>query len=133
MRYAYMHHTNLENPCMDRRRRLPASFLPLRPVEFHVLLSVANGERHGYGIIQDAEARGEASVPDVGTLYRALRRMREQGLIAEAEAPSEDGVDERRNYYGITELGLEVGRAEARRLESLTRAARQGGLLEAIA
>lgn len=119
---------------MDIRRRPPASFLPLRPVEFHVLLSVASGERHGYGIIQDAESRGEASVPDVGTLYRALRRMREQGLIAEAEAPSSDEPgDERRNYYRITELGLDVGRAEARRLESLTRAARQGGLLEAIA
>ena len=119
---------------MDRRRQLPTSFLPLRPVEFHVLLSVARRERHGYGIIQDAERRGEASVPDVGTLYRALRRMREQGLIAEAEAPSSDETgDERRNYYQITDLGLEVGRAEAKRLESLMRAARQGGLLEAIA
>ena len=119
---------------MDRRRQLPTSFLPLRPVEFHILLSVARGERHGYGIIQDAEARGEASVPDVGTLYRALRRMREQGLIAEAEAPSSEASgDERRNYYRITEFGLEVGRAEARRLESLTHAARQGGLLEAVA
>lgn len=119
---------------MDIRRRPPVSFLPLRPVEFHVLLSVAPGERHGYGIIQDAESRGEAAVPDVGTLYRALRRMREQGLIAETEAPSSDeSGDERRNYYRITDLGLDVGRAEARRLESLTRAARRGGLLEAIA
>lgn len=119
---------------MDTQRRAPESFLPLRPVEFHILLSVATGERHGYGIIQDAESRGEASVPDVGTLYRALRRMREQGLIQEAEAPAaESSEDERRNYYGITALGLDVGRAEARRLESLTRAARQGGLLEALA
>lgn len=119
---------------MDRRRRDIASFLPLRPVEFHVLLSVAAGERHGYGIIQDAEARGEASALDVGTLYRALRRMREQGLIVDSVAPrSESSSDERRNYYGITPLGLEVGRAEARRLASLTRAARAGGLLEGVA
>ena len=112
---------------MDRRRRLPESFLPLRPVEFHILLSLAMGERHGYGIIQDAEERGEASVPDVGTLYRALRRMREQGLIEDAEAsPAESSGDDRRNYYGITGLGLEVARAEARRLESLMRAARRG-------
>lgn len=118
---------------MDRRRD-PETFLPLRPVEFHVLLSVASAPRHGYGIILDAEARGEASVPDVGTLYRALRRMREQGLIAESAAPtSAEAEDERRNYYEITELGLKVGRAEARRLESLTVAARQGGLLEALA
>ncbi|HUG39396.1 MAG TPA: PadR family transcriptional regulator [Longimicrobiales bacterium] len=119
---------------MDRRRSDCSSFLPLRPVEFHVLLSLAARERHGYGIIQDAEARGEASVPDVGTLYRALRRMREQGLIAEAAAPSsEASADGRRNYYRITELGLEVGGAEARRLASLTRAARAGGLLEGVA
>ncbi|MBW3555267.1 MAG: PadR family transcriptional regulator [Gemmatimonadetes bacterium] len=119
---------------MDRRRRDTSSFLPLRPVEFHVLLSLAAGERHGYGIIQDAEARGDTSPLDVGTLYRALRRMREQGLIAEAAAPSsESSTDERRNYYRLTALGLEVGRAEARRLESLTRAARAGGLLKGVA
>ena len=137
MRYTYMQNADfMEHPtmAMDRRRRTPASFLPLRPVEFHILLSLAMGARHGYGIIQDAEARGDAAVPDVGTLYRALRRMREQGLIADAEAPSsEASEDERRNYYGITEHGLEVARAEARRLESLMRAARRGGLLEAIA
>ena len=55
--------------------------LPLRRVEFHILLSLAAGERHGYGIIQDIEARGETSVPDVGTMYRALARMVEGGLI----------------------------------------------------
>jgi DNA-binding PadR family transcriptional regulator len=116
---------------MDRDRRRPEAWLPLRPVEFHILLSLSAGDRHGYGIIQDAEARGETNPPDVGTLYRALARMREQGLIASAdrrEAP--DAADERRNYYRITERGSRVGRAEARRLESLTEAARQGGLLE---
>lgn len=106
-------------------------FLPLRPVEFHILLSLASGERHGYGIIQDAERRGEKMAPDVGTLYRALRRMKEQGLIAEADRRSApDAGDERRNYYRITPLGRQVARAEARRLEALTRAARTGGLLE---
>ena len=119
---------------MDRRRHSPEALLPLRPVEFHILLSTAAGERHGYGIIRDAETRGEASVPDVGTMYRALRRLREQGLIAEAPAPADDpSDDERRNYYRITPFGLEVARAEARRLESLTVAARAGGLLEVVA
>jgi DNA-binding PadR family transcriptional regulator len=115
---------------MDRERGI-GRFLPLRPVEFHILLSLAAGERHGYGIIQDAEARGEASVPDLGTLYRALRRMEDQGLIGAAarrEAP--DAGDERRNYYEIRPLGLRVARGEARRLAALTRAARLGGLLE---
>jgi DNA-binding PadR family transcriptional regulator len=117
---------------MDRERDVDR-FLPLRPVEFTVLLSLAAGERHGYGIIQDTEARGDASVPDVGTLYRALRRMQDQGLIGAADrrhAPDAD--DERRNYYRITPLGLRVARAEARRMAALTRAARIGGLLEGV-
>ena len=116
---------------MDRERSLDR-YLPLRPVEFHVLLSLAAGERHGYGIIQDAETRGESSVPDVGTLYRALRRMEDQGLIAAAErrlAP--DAGDERRDPVVVAPLGLRVARAEARRMEALMRAARLGGLLEA--
>lgn len=112
-------------------RRGPDAYLPLRPVEFHILLSLAAGERHGYGIIQDAEGRGETAPPDVGTLYRALARMVEQGLIEPStrrHAP--DSGDERRNYYRIRPLGLRVARAEARRLAALTRAARAGGLLE---
>ena len=114
---------------MDRDRRRAEDFLPLRPVEFHVLLSLSVGERHGYGIIQDAESRGESRVPDVGTLYRALARMVERGLIAASAGPADEGGDERRNYYRITRLGLEVARSEARRMASLTRAAMAGGLL----
>jgi DNA-binding PadR family transcriptional regulator len=106
-------------------------FLPLRPVEFHVLLSLATGERHGYGIIQDAEERGERTLPDVGTLYRALRRMEDQGLIGTAgRRPARDAGDERRIYYRITPLGLSVARAEAARMQALMRAARAGGLLQ---
>jgi DNA-binding PadR family transcriptional regulator len=116
---------------MDRDRRRPESHLPLRPVEFHVLLSLAAGERHGYGIIRDSADRGDANPPDVGTLYRALARMSDQGLIVKSRRrPAADAEDERRNYYRITELGLRVARAEARRLEVLTQAARMGGLLE---
>lgn len=115
---------------MDRERRKPEAFLPLRPVEFHVLLSLASGERHGYGIIQDTETRGEARVPDVGTLYRALARMSDQGLIAASDGRGvADSGNERRQYYRITSLGLSVARAEARRLVSLARAAMAGGLL----
>jgi DNA-binding PadR family transcriptional regulator len=113
---------------MDRVRR--ADRAPLRRVEFHILLSLAAGERHGYGIIQDIERRGEAAVPDVGTMYRALARMVESGLIeATARRSAPDASDERRNYYRITEAGLRLARAEARRLEALTREARIGGLL----
>ena len=114
---------------MDRDRKVEA-LLPLRPVEFQILLSLAGGERHGYGMMQDAQGRGEA-VPDVGTLYRALARMVDQGLIAQSGSRRDpEADDERRNYYHVTELGLRVAKAEARRLEALTRAARLGGLLE---
>jgi DNA-binding PadR family transcriptional regulator len=115
---------------MDRQRRGIDRHLPLRQVEFHILLSLAAGERHGYGIIKDIEARQEAAVPNIGTMYRALTRMVENRLIeAAARRPAPDADDERRNYYRITEAGLLVARAEARRLEALTRAARMGGLL----
>ena len=118
---------------MDRERRPVDRHLPLRRVEFHILLSLAAGERHGYGIIRDIEARGETAVPDVGTMYRALARMVENRLIeAASRRPAPDADDERRNYYRITGAGLRVARAEALRLEALTRAARSGGLLKAL-
>ena len=114
---------------MDRSRRTSEE-PSLRPVEFHILLSLAIGERHGYGIIQDIAARGQSSIPDVGTMYRALARMVETGLIeASARRPAPESGDERRNYYRITDAGRRVARAEARRLEALMRAARSGGLL----
>jgi DNA-binding PadR family transcriptional regulator len=114
---------------VDRDRGI-AKRLPLRGVEFHILLSLAAGERHGYGIIREIEARGEASPPDVGTMYRALARMTESGWIEAADRrPAPDTADERRNYYRITNTGRRVARAEARRLEALTQAARIGGLL----
>jgi DNA-binding PadR family transcriptional regulator len=105
-------------------------YLPLRRVEFHILISLAAGQRHGYGIIQDIEARGEITVPDVGTMYRALARMVENRLIEAVTRRSvPEAGDERRNYYRITDAGLRVAKREARRLESLMRAARTGGLL----
>ena len=115
---------------MDRPRRAPEKQAALSLVELHILLSLAAGERHGYGIIQDIESRGETAVPDVGTMYRALARMLESGLIDEgARRPASDGSDERRNYYRITDAGRRAAKAEARRLEALIRAARSGGLL----
>ena len=116
---------------MDRERPIER-LLPLRPVEFEILLTLAIGERHGYGIIQDAQARGYSAPLDVGTLYRALHRMQDAGLIGAAERRNaSEADDERRNYYRITPRGLKVARAEARRLAALTRAAMVGGLLEA--
>jgi DNA-binding PadR family transcriptional regulator len=114
---------------MDRVRRDIERHPPLRVVEFHILLSLAAGERHGYGIIKEIRARGEKP-PDIGTMYRGLARMVERGLIQPAaRRAAADAGDERRNYYRITESGLRLARLEARRFEALTRAARLGGLL----
>ena len=94
---------------MDRSRHALDPHAPLRPVEFHILLSLAAGERHGYGIIQDIQARGDTAVPDLGTMYRALARMVENRLIEAADRrPAPDAGDERRNYYRITDVGLRV-------------------------
>ena len=118
---------------MSRRDRAEAveRFLPLRPIEFQILLSVSGGERHGYGMLRDASERtGEPVRWGVGTLYRALRRLEDEGLIEGTDrrpAPEED--DERRNYYRITALGERVVHAEAQRMETLVRAARTSGVL----
>src|ERR1700724_3705583 len=105
------------------------SLLPLPAATFHILMSLADEDRHGYGIIQDVAARtgGELKL-SAGTLYRSIQRMLEQGLIVETRerpAPGED--DERPRYYRITPLGTAVAKAEARRLTQLVRMARAKG------
>lgn len=102
----------------------------LRPVEFQVLLALADEERHGYAIMQETSQRtGGVLRLDPGTLYRALRRMRTAGLVAEAARRDGGAGDERRRYYRITALGRRAARAEMRRLEELVRAVRQSGVL----
>ena len=107
-----------------------AAFLPLPPATFHILIALGAGERHGYAIIQDVEARTGGDVRlSAGTLYRTIQRLLEQGLIAELrQRPAREFDDERRRYYRITPLGTRVARAEARRLEDLVRMARAQGL-----
>jgi DNA-binding PadR family transcriptional regulator len=103
--------------------------LPLRPVEFDVLLALAGGERHGYGILQEVQERSDGAVAlEPGTLYRALRRMLGAGLVARSAARRGDD-DDRRRYYRLTELGRRVAAAEASRLAGLVLAARSRGLL----
>lgn len=107
--------------------------LPVRHVEFQILLSLGRGPRHGYGVIQDAEERtGGAFRLDVATLYRALKRMERDGLVAEAEERPTGDDDARRRYYDLTPLGRAVAEAEARRLTALVRAARGADLLDGV-
>ncbi len=106
----------------------PEDFLPLSAQEFQILLSLADEERHGYGIMQEVEARtgGELRLGP-GTLYGAIKRMRGPGLIEEA-GEREEG-DERRRYYRLTALGRAVAVAEAGRLQALVEDARLKRLL----
>src|SRR5687767_7177439 len=99
----------------------PRSFLPLTAPSFHVLLALADADRHGYGIILEVEARtgGEVRLR-TGTLYTILRRLLDDDLIEEAAArPAADEDDERRRYYHATPLGRAVMTQEALRLSRL--------------
>jgi DNA-binding PadR family transcriptional regulator len=102
-------------------------FLPLTPVVFEIALSLAAGERHGYEIMQDVERRTEGTIVlHPGTLYRALGRLLDQGLIEELDERPSGGVDdERRRYYRLTTLGHAVARAEVERLAHQVSAARR--------
>ena len=107
-----------------------AALLPLPPATFHILLALATADRHGYGIIQDVEARtGGALRLSPGTLYRTIQRLLERGLISEPRDPSGPRDDPRRRYYRLTPLGLAVARAETQRLSKLVRVAKGFGLL----
>jgi DNA-binding PadR family transcriptional regulator len=114
---------------MTDRETAERDFLPLPEATFHILIALAEGDRHGYGIIQDvAAATGGALKLSAGTLYRSIQRLLEQGLIVETrDRPAPDKDDERRRYYRLTPLGSAVARAEARRLTQLVRLARASG------
>jgi DNA-binding PadR family transcriptional regulator len=107
------------------------AFLPLPTAVFHILVALADRERHGYSIMQDVSARTDGKVRlSAGTLYSAIRRMLEQGLIEELrESPDPASDDERRRYYGLTGLGRDVAAAEARRLSDMLAQARATGLI----
>jgi len=102
-------------------------FLPLTPVVFEIALALAAGERHGYEIMQEVERRTDGQIVlHPGTLYRALGRLLDQGLIEELDdRPGGDTDDERRRYYRLTPLGHAVARAEVERLASQVTAARR--------
>jgi len=109
----------------------PDKFLPLQPATFHILMAVADEDRHGYAIIQEVAARTSGQIKlGAATLYRSIQRMLEQGLIVETtHRPAPELDDERRRYYRITPLGKAVATAEAGRLANLVRLARIHGFV----
>lgn len=104
----------------------PHELLPLTPPVFHILLALADEERHGYGIMQDvAQQTNDSLQLGPGTLYGCLKRMLAAGLVEESEErPDPELDDERRRYYRMTVLGRRVVRAEAQRLAGAVSAAK---------
>lgn len=104
---------------------------PLSAATFHILLALADGERHGYAIMQEVADRTGGGVRlGPGTLYGSLKRLLEQGIVEESDERADPALDdERRRYYRITRHGMSVARAEARRLEDLVRSARRKKLI----
>ena len=102
------------------------SFLPLTPAVFHILLTLADGEAHGYAVMQEVTRRSGGSVRlGPGTLYGAIGRLLEDKLIVESEErPDPEMDDTRRRYYRLTKLGGRVLAAETERLSDLVKAAR---------
>jgi DNA-binding PadR family transcriptional regulator len=104
-------------------RKNPDAFLPLKSHWFHILVSLVDGEQHGYGIMQDVLERSRGKVrlwP--ATLYGSLKRLIEAGLIVESgDRPAPEFDDARRRYYKMTPLGRRVLDLESQRLKDLVR------------
>ena len=111
---------------MRRQAPDPVDFLPLTPAIAHILLALADQDRHGYGIMQEVERMTDGLVRmGPGTLYGTIKRTIASGLIEEAdERPDPDLDDERRRYYRATALGRAVLEAETARMAGLVSAAR---------
>ena len=116
---------------MPHEKQSVFEMLPLTPAAFHILLALADSERHGYSIMQDVEARTDGRFRlGPATLYGAIKRMLANGLIEESEARPDPALDdERRRYYRLTDFGRRIAAAEAERMHSLVREARAKRLL----
>jgi DNA-binding PadR family transcriptional regulator len=117
---------------MLNRRRNPSDLLPLPQSAFHILLALADGERHGYGITKEvaASTRGQIRLGS-GTLYRQLKQMCTDGWISEIERDDDDAMG--RRYYQLTPWGRRIAQAEAARLQELVDMARSRRLLPVTA
>jgi DNA-binding PadR family transcriptional regulator len=109
----------------------PDGRTPLSPAAFHILLALADRERHGYAIMQEVSAMTAGSMQlGPGTLYRSIKALLTDGLIEESsERPDPTLDDERRRYYRLTEVGRGVAASEAERLAALVRVARTRNVL----
>lgn len=119
---------------MSRVSPEPEDLLPLTPAVFHILLALADAERHGYAIMDHVAQTTDGQIKmGPGTLYGTIKRLLSGGLIEEsAERPDPEMDDERRRYYRLTRFGQRVMEAEAQRYAKLVKLARAGGLLACL-
>ena len=110
---------------------MSGSIEELTPAMFHILMALADRDRHGYGIMQEIAARTDGAVRlGPGTLYRSIKTLLEGGMIEDSDVrPDPELDDERRRYYRITAMGMRAAGDEARRLERLVELARDKQLL----
>ena len=109
----------------------PEDLLPLTPAVFNIMLALADGEKHGYGIMLEVEANTDGQITmGPGTLYGSIKRMLKAGLIEECDERADPKMDDqRRRYYRLTGMGQQVLRLEAERLASQVQVARAKNLL----
>lgn len=115
---------------MSEKSGQPEDLLPLTPAVLNILLALAGGERHGYGIMREVREGTDGMIRlGPGTLYTAIKRLLEGGLIEESdERPDTEIDDQRRRYYRLTDFGQRVVSAEVERLEEVVRKARTQGI-----
>jgi DNA-binding PadR family transcriptional regulator len=114
--------------------KTPEDFLPLTPAVFHILVALADGEAHGYAIMQAVSEKSMGSVRmGAGTLYGAISRLLQDGLIEESEERPDPKMDDaRRRYYRLTDFGARILAAETKRMADLVRAARSTNAVRRI-
>ena len=119
---------------LKKENRNPEEFLPLSPATFHILLALADRDRHGYHIMQEVERHTDGKLRlGPGTLYGSIKRLLADRLIEESgERPDAELDDERRRYYRLTEFGYRVAAAEAERLQRLVKTARAKSLIPKV-
>ena len=117
---------------MSQDRERLDRFLPMKPLVFDILMALSDGKSHGWALVRDVQQREGGAKILPANFYRTLRMLKEEGLIEDAPADSNEDANERRQYFRLTTLGTRVARAEALRIKALIVDPRVQKLLKAV-